>query len=222
MGKRMLIGLLIGLGLLIVLDAISARVGLAPGVIPKLAGTSAWTTSRAAGVTAFVAVTLDVVFGLFVSTGAADRLIPRARSVEVHRWLSSVALSMTAVHALALTGDRFVHFDVLDALVPFLSSYRPFAVGLGVLAAHGALVVHVSFWLRRRIGVKTWRTLHSLSFLVFAAVVAHGVLAGSDSDAAGVQALYVAAGTLVGSLGLYRALLSRAAQPAARRLDRPA
>jgi hypothetical protein len=49
MGKRMLIGLLIGLGLLIVLDAISARVGLAPGVIPKLAGTSAWTTSRAAG-----------------------------------------------------------------------------------------------------------------------------------------------------------------------------
>jgi sulfoxide reductase heme-binding subunit YedZ len=217
MTRRILIGIGIGLGLLVVLDAIAARMGLAPGVIPKLAGASAWITSRAAGVTAFVAITLDVAFGLLVSTGAADRLIPRARSVEVHRWLSSVALSMTAVHALALTGDRFVRFDVIDALVPFLSPYRPLAVGLGVLAAHAALLVHASFWLRRRIGVKTWRKLHFLSFFVFLSAIAHGLLAGTDADTAGMQALYVASSTLVGLLALHRVLGARAARAGTRR-----
>jgi hypothetical protein len=103
-------------------------------------------------------LTLDVVFGLFVSTGAADRFIPRASIVDVHRWLSTVALTMTGVHALALLGDRVVRFDVLDVLIPFLSSYRAFAIALGVVAACGAVLVHASFSWRRRIGGKTWRT----------------------------------------------------------------
>jgi predicted ferric reductase len=188
------------------LDAVAVRAGVAPGAIPKLAGSSLWITSRAAGVTAFLALTLDVVFGLFVSTGAADRLIPRARSVDVHRWLSTVALTMTGVHALALLGDRFVRFDVLDVLVPFLSSYRAFAVALGVVAAYGAVLVHASFSWRRRIGAKTWRKLHYLSFVVFAAALLHGLFAGSDTSAPEVQALYICSATVVGALGLYRVL----------------
>lgn len=212
MAKRLVLGLAIGGALLLLLDAVAARSGVVSGAIPKLAGTALWVTSRAAGVTAYVALSLDVVFGLFLSTSVADRLIPRARSVDVHRWLSSVALSLTAVHAVALLGDRFVRFDALDLLVPFLSSYRPLAVGLGVLALYAALTVHLSFFVRRRTGVKTWRRLHALSFLAFAAAALHGVLAGSDSGTPGLQALYVASGTLVASLGLYRALLARVAR----------
>jgi methionine sulfoxide reductase heme-binding subunit len=197
-------GIAIGGALLLVLDALAVRMGFAEGAIPKLAGPSLWITSRAAGVTAFLALTLDVVFGLFVSTRAVDRLIPRARSVDIHRWLSAVALTMSAVHALALLGDRFVRFDVLDLLVPFLSSYRSVAVALGVLAAYGALLVHVSFSLRRRIGPKTWRKVHYLSFFVFAAALLHGLFAGSDARTPEMQALYVSSATLVGVLGLYR------------------
>lgn len=204
MSRRLFAGLLLGLGTLAVLDAIAARAGLAPGALPRLAGTVAWTTSRAAGVTAFVALTLDVLFGLFVSTGAADAHIPRARSVEVHRWLSSVALSLTALHALVLTLDGFVRFDVLDAVVPLASAYRPFAVGLGVLAAWGAATVHGSFRIRRRLGAGTWRKLHYLSFAVFVSALAHGLLAGSDSGSRGMQALYATSAALVAALVLLR------------------
>lgn len=209
MHKRIALGIAIGGILLLVLDAAAVRAGVAPGAIPKLAGSSLWVTSRAAGVTAFLALTLDVVFGLFVSTGAADRLIPRARSVDVHRWLSTVALAMTGAHAIALLGDRFVRFDILDLLVPFLSSYRSFAVALGVLAAYGALVVHTSFSWRKRLGPRTWRRLHYASFFVFAAALLHGLLAGSDSGARGMQALYVTSATSVIALGLVRALRAR-------------
>ncbi len=210
MGRRVLLGVLCGAGLLLVLDAIATRAGLAPGAIPEL-GAPAWITSRAAGVTAFLALTLDVVFGLFVSTGAADRWVARARSVELHRWLSGASLALVGVHALALTADRFVRLDVLDAVVPFLSPYRRFAVALGLLAAYAALLVHLSFGWRRRLGARAWRRLHYLSFLVFAGALAHGVLAGSDSGRDGMRAVYVVAATFVAALAGYR--VARARRP---------
>jgi predicted ferric reductase len=216
MRRRIALGIAIGGVLLLVLDAVAVRMRLATGVIPQIAGTSPWITARAAGVTAFLALTFDVIFGLFVSTGAADRLIPRARSIDVHPWLSMVALTLTGVHALALLADRFVRFDLLDVLVPFVSSYRGFAVALGVLAAYGAILVHASFSWRRRIGPKTWRKVHYLSFLVFAAALLHGLLAGSDSGTLGMQALYVSSATMVGVLGAYRALKPRRARAEAR------
>ncbi len=202
--RRLVTGVALGIALLAVLDAFGARLGLVAGAIPRLEGSAAWTTSRAAGVTAFIALTLDVAFGLFLSTRAADRVVSRARSVEAHRWLSSATLAMIAVHAVVLVLDRFVRFDVLDALVPFLSGYRPLAVGLGVLAAYCTLILHLSFALRRRIGGRIWRRLHYLSFAAFPAALAHGLLAGSDTGTASMRALYLGAGALVVGLGVYR------------------
>lgn len=215
--RRIVLGVALGGALLLVVDAVAVRMGVATGAIPKLAGTSLWITSRAAGVTAFVALTLDVVFGLFVSTGAVDRFVTRGQSVDAHRWLSTAALTMVAVHALALIGDRFVRFDMLDLLVPFVSAYRSFAVALGVLAAYGALLVHASFSWRKRIGAKTWRRLHYTSFFVFVAALLHGLLAGSDSNTAGMHAIYVSSATAVVALGAYRALRHRGARVGARR-----
>jgi sulfoxide reductase heme-binding subunit YedZ len=215
--RRIALGFGLGIGLLFVLDAVLVRLELVGGIVPRLAGASLWITSRAAGITAYLALTLDVIFGLLVSTAAADRLIPRARSAEVHRWLSSVTLALIGTHALALLGDRFIRFDVFAVLVPFLSPYRALAVGVGVLAAYGAVTVHLSFWLRRRIGVKTWRTLHYLTFFVFAAALVHGLLAGSDRGSTGVRALYLVSAVLVAWLGLHRALGSRRGRAALRR-----
>jgi predicted ferric reductase len=209
MGRTARLGVLIGLVVLILVDAIAVRLGLASG-LPKLDNASLWLTSRAAGMTAYVALTLNVIFGLLVSTRAADRWIARASSISIHRWLSSVGLTLIAVHALALTGERLTHFDMLDALVPFLSSYRPFATGLGVLAAYAALLVHASFDLQRRIGARAWRKLHLLSFAVFALALAHGALAGTSSERVGARALYLISGAAVALLTLYRATFDRA------------
>ncbi len=215
MPRRVALGIALGALCLLALDALAARSGIVAGAMPKLAGPSPWITSRAAGVTAYVALTLDVVFGLLVSTGAADAVILRARSVAMHRWLSTVALAMAGVHALALLGDGFVRFDVLDLLIPFASSYRSLAVALGVLAAYGALLVHASFGWRRQMGAKAWRKLHYTSFFVFAAALLHGVFAGSDSSTAGMHTLYAGSATLVGALAAYRVCRSRDSRCAA-------
>lgn len=202
MRRNLALGAAIGGLLLLVLEAIVTRTGLAAGALPKAAGSSLWITSRAAGVTAFLALSLEVALGLLLSTQVADRSLPRARVVEAHRWLSAVTLGMVAVHAAVLLGDRFIRFDILDLTVPFLAPYRPFAVGLGLLAAYVAFVVHHSFHWRKRLGVKVWRSLHQASFAAYGAALLHGVLAGTDSRA--LLGMYLVSSGTIGALVIYR------------------
>ncbi len=210
MTRPSVLGLLAGVVALVLLDAVAVRLGVAPGVIPDF-GAPAWIASRAAGVAALVALTTDVVVGLSISTGLGDRWVARARSVELHRWLSAGTLSLVAFHALVLGADRFVRFDALDAAIPFLSAYRPAAVGLGALAAYGALLVHASFGWVRRIGGYAWRKLHYVSFAVFALALTHAwILSGDDGIARIV--------TLVSTAAVAALVVLRVARFAAARL----
>lgn len=182
----------------------------------RIDGPGAWLASRAAGLTAYLALTLEIALGLFLSTGVADAWMARARSMELHRWLSRGSLALVAAHASALLLDRAVRFDLVDMLVPFVSGYRPFAVGLGVLGAWLAWGVHVSFSLRDRLGQRLWRALHYSSFGVYALATAHGLLAGSDGGRAGVGALYLGSAALVGALLVARGVISRPCAPRSR------
>ena len=179
--RRTMSGVFVGLLALLVLDAAFVRLG-ASGVLPDL-GAPAWITSRAAGVAALVALTVDVVFGLLVSTGLSNGWIARGRSVELHRWLSAVTLGLVALHAFVLGADRFVRLDALDATVPFLSSYERLAVALGVLASYAAVLVHASFGWIGRISGYVWRKLHYVSFAVFTLATAHALFMSDDAIA---------------------------------------
>jgi predicted ferric reductase len=204
MRRSALYGTVAGIFALLVAYAVAARAGLVPGAAPRPEGPSVWVSCRAAGVAAYLALSLEVIFGLFISTGSADRWISRARTVEVHQWLSAVVLGFIAAHALLLLGDGFISFDVLDTIVPFIGPYRPRSVGLGVAAAYVAFVVHWSFSLRRRIGAAAWRKVHYLTFLVFLLATAHGVLAGTDARLPAMTAMYATTTTLVALLLVHR------------------
>jgi predicted ferric reductase len=206
MRSALIYGIVAGLVLLGMADAVGTRIGLVEGALPRAAGPSAWISSRAAGVAAYLALSLDVIFGLFISTGRADRWIARAQTVEVHRWLSGATLALVAAHALLLLADGYVRFDLLDAVVPFVDSYRPLAVGLGVIAAYLAAVVHASFSLRRRIGAAVWRKLHYLTFALFVLAAAHGLLAGTDARMPWMTATYATTAGVVLLLVLHRVL----------------
>jgi methionine sulfoxide reductase heme-binding subunit len=192
---------------LFVAEALAVRLGWIVDPLPRLSGPEAWTTSRSAGVIAFAALTLDMVFGLSISTGVLDRWIPRGASVDVHRWLSSVSLSLIAAHALVLMADRWVHYDALDVLVPGVSSYRAGAIAIGIIATYAALVVHASFSWRKRIGQRAWRALHFLSFAIFLAAIAHGLLAASGGHP-WLRQIYSAAGLIVTALVVLRVALA--------------
>lgn len=183
-------GVAIGLALLLIAGAIASRAGWADGAALRASGTGAWLVARASGFAAFFALSADVIVGLVVSTRVGGRSLSRGQLIELHGWLSPLALALVFGHAFILLADGYIRFDALDLVVPFIAPYRPVAVGIGVLAAYVALVVHASFGFRRRLGTKLWRRLHYLSFVAFAAGALHGISAGTDSREPWAIALY--------------------------------
>jgi methionine sulfoxide reductase heme-binding subunit len=203
----------------LIVFTLAARLGLTAVPLSRPDTHWFWYFSRATGVTAYLALAMATVWGLLVSSGMVDWLVARGRSVELHKWLSSVSLVLVVGHGAALIEDSYVRFDALDVLVPFLAPYRPVAVGLGIVGLYLALVVYGSFAVRTRLGMRRWRALHALSFPAFALVTLHGVLAGSDSGLSLVRLMYIVSAGLVLWLTLYRGLIAMVAR---RIIERPA
>jgi sulfoxide reductase heme-binding subunit YedZ len=164
-----------------------------------------WLLARASGLTAYALLTSSVLAGLTVKSKPLGRRLRAAAVTDLHRFLSLLALGAIAVHGLTLALDTAVRIPVAALLVPGLSPYRPLATGIGVLAAELMVLIYVSFSLRSRIGVRSWRRLHYLTFAVFGAATVHGLAAGTDRWAFGLYAGSVAA---VASLTAWRILTS--------------
>lgn len=152
-----------------------------------------WLAARALGAVAYVALTLEVLLGLSATTGLLDRTLGRARVLELHRWLSALGVGAIVLHAAVLLLDGTAGFTLADVAVPFWGSYRPFAVGLGILAAYAVVTIHLSFLFRALLGRRLWRGVHAAAFFVFASMTLHGVLAGTDTPLIGMKLLYGAA-----------------------------
>lgn len=168
-----------------------------------------WVISRATGLAAFALVSAAIVAGLLVRTRSPVAGLRGAALVDVHRHLSLLALLAMGVHGGALLFDRAIHPGVLQLVVPGMLSYRPVATGIGVAAGELALLIHISFRLRGRIGVTTWRRMQFLTYAVFAGGLAHAILSGTDAAALPVRMLYAGATAAALALTGWRAVTAR-------------
>jgi DMSO/TMAO reductase YedYZ heme-binding membrane subunit len=85
-------------------------------------------------------------------------------------------------------------------------------VGVGQLSLAMWLVVFLSFYVRRRIGQKRWRSLHYLSFAAFLGATVHGLMAGTDTASSRIVVGYAVALAIVAFLLAYRIVLAAAAR----------
>ena len=185
-----------------------------------------WITSRAAGGAALLLSSASVALGLMMSSrrkGANKRDL-RA----LHEALSLATLTMVALHGLSLLGDAYLNPGVTGIAIPFVSAYRPFWTGLGIVSGYGLAALGVSYYLRDRIGAARWRRLHRLTAIFWLLAIGHTIGAGSDAAqpwfliASG--ALVLPAALLLGLRWLGRASGEEggrlAAEPAARTAER--
>lgn len=167
-----------------------------------------WYLSRLLSFLALLAITGSVVYGLLLSTGILDAVAHRPITFTLHQDLGAVGLGLAAIHGALLGLDRVVPISLLELAVPFASPYRPIWVGIGQVGLYLIAVVHGSFYVRRRIGQRTWRRLHYLTFLAFVASVIHGVLSGTDSNAPWAWLIYASSAAIVTILLIIRVVLS--------------
>jgi sulfoxide reductase heme-binding subunit YedZ len=174
-----------------------------------------WILARASGLAAYVLITLSMLAGLVVKSRPFGRAVKAASVVDVHRFLTILALGAVAIHAAAILLDSTVHIGPAALLVPGLATYRPLWTGLGVVAADLAVLIWISFPLRKRIGTRVWRKLHWATYGVFVLATAHGLMAGTDAAQPWAFDLYLGA---VGSVAFatgWRALVRPTRQRAA-------
>lgn len=173
-----------------------------PNMATSLTGTDPkvyWYLSRA---TAFVSLSilwLSMALGLGISNKMARWWPGAPAAFAIHEFVSLLGLAFAVFHAMILLGDHYINFTIAQIFIPFSTvTYRPTATGIGQLAFYVWLIVALSFYLRSRIGQKTWRRLHYLSFAMYIMGLAHGLLGGTDSSANWAQYYYwISVGSLL-------------------------
>jgi predicted ferric reductase len=149
-----------------------------------------WYVTRAAGLVAYLLLWLSMVWGLAVSSKIFDPFLTRDYTYDFHQYLSLFSLGFVALHVIVLMLDRYLPFSLMQVLVPFTSAYRPLWVGLGVISLYLLALVTVTFYLRKRIGMRAFRWIHVLSLLGYLGVTLHALFAGTDSTLASTQIIY--------------------------------
>jgi hypothetical protein len=176
-------------------------------VLALSGGTVTWYVARATGVVTLGFLTASVLLGILTSFRWSSPTWPRFVVEFVHRNVSLLVLVFLAIHVVTVVADSFAPIRWIDVVIPFVSAYRPFWLGLGAVAVDLLIALVVTSLLRHRIGFTTWRFVHWLAYACWPVAVLHGLGTGSDTrsglvlvfTAACVVSVLVAAGLRVGA-----------------------
>lgn len=181
-----------------------------PGLSASLLGTEPkafWYLARASGVVAYLLLWLTLVFGLVVSNKMARLWNGGPTAVELHQFVTWLAVAFSMFHALILMGDHYIQANLQQVLTPFgYTGYQPFWVGLGQVGFYLVVLVAASFYVRKQIGYRVWRTLHYVSFVLYLVLTLHGIFAGTDSKELALWIVYAVSATSVYFLMVVRIL----------------
>ena len=163
-----------------------------------------WYATRSTGAVALLLLTAAVVLGVLDVRRVSSGRWPRFAIDSLHRSASVLAIAFLAVHILTAVLDSFAPISLLDAVIPFAGSYRPFWLGLGAVALDLLLAVAISSAVRKRIGFESWRAVHWLAYASWPIALVHGLGTGSD-----VKSWWLLAITLACTAAVLAAVLAR-------------
>ena len=165
-----------------------------------------WYASRAVGLLALLLLTGSVVLGALTAGRASSPAWPRFAVAALHRNLALLTVVFVAVHVATAILDGYVVLHWADAVVPFLSDYQPFWVGLGAAAFDLLLALIVTSLLRTRIRPRVWRAVHWAAYACWPIAVVHGFGIG-DGGTRSLLGVAVAVGCVaaVGGALVWRA-----------------
>ncbi len=168
-----------------------------------------WFVARGSGMVAYLLLTFAVALGIAVNRRWQRPSWPRLVVEATHRHLVLLFFLFLIVHMATIVLDPFSHVTLLATVVPFSSSYRPFWVGLGVIAMELGLAIVATVLIRHRIGHRAWHALHLLTYLLFPLSLLHGLGSGSDTGTGWAMGMYVASAIVVIAAILWRLSAAR-------------
>ncbi len=141
-----------------------------------------WILSRGAGTAALVLAAGSISYGLVIAGrmkrgGTADRR-------TYHEALAVSTLVAIAFHGLLLLGDPFLHPNLGDVTIPFVSSYKTIWTSMGIVAGWMLIAIGLSFYARDRIGRARYAIIHRLVIVAWVLGLVHAFFEGTDAGTA--------------------------------------
>ncbi|MGA8682268.1 MAG: ferric reductase-like transmembrane domain-containing protein, partial [Acidimicrobiales bacterium] len=174
-----------------------------------------WYTARASGLVTWGLLAASVLWGLALSSRLLRRRLHQAWLLDLHRFLAGAAVVFLAIHVTSIVLDTYVHFGIIEVLVPFTGTWHPDAVAWGVAGLYLLLALQVTSIFRARLPKKIWRSTHYLSFPLFAVATVHGLTAGTDRHTFAMQAGFIGVAALITLLTAFRVVVSNRRIPVA-------
>ena len=136
-----------------------------------------------AGVFALIALCASTGLGLIATDRVFLHAGHRVLAQSAHRAASFGAVAFLIIHIVTEVLAQRVH--ALDAVVPFLSPFRTFYIGLGTIASDLLLLVLITGIMRGRFNAHgkawRWRAIHYTAYASFVFGIWHGLLAGRSA-----------------------------------------
>jgi sulfoxide reductase heme-binding subunit YedZ len=154
-----------------------------------------WYLTRSTGAVALLLLTFAVALGVADVQRLSTPRWPRFVVDSLHRNVSLLAMVFLVAHILTSVLDSFAPISLIDSVIPFVGSYRPFWLGLGAVAFDLLLAVTITSLLRQRMGFASWRAIHWLTYASWPIALLHGFGTGSDVKG-GVWLLALSVGCL--------------------------
>jgi hypothetical protein len=171
-----------------------------------------WLAARAAGLTAYLLLTVLVSLGLILSHPVnqstwrlSKRLFPW------HENLLTFVVAFLVAHIVSLILDPYAGVGIDGALIPGLSSYRNVPVALGTLGLYALLISGLTARYTKRLPAGWWLKIHRVSLVAWALGWGHSILAGTDADA--WRWVYISTGMTVVLAAAYRYWVAKKRRP---------
>jgi predicted ferric reductase len=139
-----------------------------------------WYATRGAGMVSLVLFTAVGCLGM-LTVGRWQRPgWPRFLTAEFHSNLALLSIVFLVIHILIAALDPYTSLGLGSALLPFSSPYRQFWLGLGGVSMYLIAAIVATSLLRSRIGRRTWRAVHWISYAAWPLAIMHSIGTGTD------------------------------------------
>jgi methionine sulfoxide reductase heme-binding subunit len=166
--------------------------------------TALWYASRATGVVSLLLLSLVVILGILVNRQGRLPGLPAFAVTGLHRSLSLLAVLFIAVHVVTAVADPYVSIRLAAVVIPFVSAYEPFWLGLGAVAFDLIAALIVTSLARARLSRRVWRGIHWLAYAAWPVAFVHGIGASHDLRSGGLEMLAIGCAIAVCGAGLWR------------------
>jgi DMSO/TMAO reductase YedYZ heme-binding membrane subunit len=142
--------------------------------------------SSTIGLIATVVLTFNLLLGMLLSTAYRrsdlwKRMPGPVRKVsldDLHNWTAYVALALALAHPLLLLPDASLKYRLADIVFPVAAPHQAFWTVLGSLAAYAVILVVVTTQkaVKRRLGFRSWKNIHLISYGTALLFILHGIV----------------------------------------------